>query len=631
MSRVVGVDVGGTFTDVVVLDGESTDGHKVRTTADQSDGVARALSDAGIDEDTTILHGTTAGTNALIEGRGARTALVTTPGFEDLLEIGRQARPSLYDPFVDRPDALCPRELRFGYTGDVEAIGGMVDEAGAEAVAVALIRSYIDPAEELDLADRLSGRVGAPVSVGALISPQFREYERIATTVLNAYLTPELAGYLSSLDMTVGGGRRLAMTSSGGLLPFAVASAQAGRLVLSGPAAGVVAATAVGRAKGHQSIISFDMGGTSTDVCRVAGRAVQTTRHSGAGWVNRVPSLPVRTIGAGGGSLAWVDQGGALRVGPMSAGADPGPAAYGRGGDVATVTDANVVLGRIPADLRLGGSIKMEIGAAIRALAVLGADLSLEIEELAAGVIEVVDTHMERALRAVSIEEGVDPRDSVLVAFGGAGGLHATRLARRLGMRTTLIPPLSGVFSAVGLLLAEPSSDTGRTVMLEEGSDRLRTVAGQISAEANVTFTRDHGTAPTGNEAWADVRYAGQSHELAVPLAGGWVGLRQEFEDLHQARFGFIRTEEPIELVNVRAEATGPAPMTWDEIPPMSAGKGGSGPRRPGDIPVWSREGLQPGQEIEGAAIIVERDSAVWLERGDSLSVHEDGTLEIHS
>ena len=246
--------------------------------------------------------------------------------------------------------------------------------------------------------------------MAALISPQFREYERIATTVLNAYLTPELAGYLSRLDKAVGGGRRLAMTSSGGLLPFAVASAQAGRLVLSGPAAGVVAATALGRAKGHQSIISFDMGGTSTDVCRVAGRAVQTTRHSGAGWVNRVPSMPVRTIGAGGGSLAWVDGGGALRVGPMSAGADPGPAAYGRGGDVATVTDANVVLGRIPADLRLGGSIEMEIGAARRALAVLGAELGLEVEEVAAGVIEVVDTHMERALRAVSVEEGVDPQ-----------------------------------------------------------------------------------------------------------------------------------------------------------------------------------------------------------------------------
>ena len=249
---------------------------------------------------------------------------------------------------------------------------------------------------------------------------------------------------------------------------------------------------------------------------------------------------------------------------------------------MATVTDANVVLGRIPTDLRLGGSIKLEIGAARRALAVLGSDLGLEIDEVAAGVIEVVDTHMERALRAVSVEEGVDPRDSVLVAFGGAGGLHATRLARRLGMRTTLIPPLSGVFSALGLLLAEPSSDAGRTVMLEEGSDRLRTVTGGISEEANATFTRDHGTAPTGNEAWADVRYAGQSHELAVPLADGWDGLRQDFEDLHQARFGFIRTEEPIELVNVRAEATGPAPMTWEEIPPISAGKGNPGPQGPG-------------------------------------------------
>ena len=229
------------------------------------------------------------------------------------------------------------------------------------------------------------------------------------------------------------------------------------------------------------------------------------------------------------------------------------------------------------------------------------------------------------------MEEGVDPRDSVLVAFGGAGGLHATRLAKRLGMRTTLIPPLSGVFSALGLLLAEPGSDAGRTVMLEEGSDRLRTVTGQISDDANATFTRDHGTAPTGNEAWADVRYAGQSHELAVPLTGGWAVLRQEFEDLHQARFGFIRTEEPIELVNVRAEATGPAPMTWGEIPPISVGKESQGPQRPGDIPVWARAGLQPGQEIEGAAIIVERDSAVWLEPGDMLSVHEDGTLEIQT
>ena len=631
MSRVVGVDVGGTFTDVVVLDHESITGRKVRTTADQSDGVANALSDIGIDDATTILHGTTAGTNALIEGRGARTALVTSSGFEDLLEIGRQARPALYDSFVDRPQVLSPRELRFGYDGDIRAIAGLVAEAVPEAVAVGLVRSYLDPSEEMELAERLRDEVDAPVSVAALISPQFREYERIATTVLNAYLTPVLAGYLSRLDSVLEGGRRLVMTSSGGLLPFDVASDYSGRMVLSGPAAGVVAATALGRAKGHESIISFDMGGTSTDVARVYGGVSQTTRHGKSGWVNRVPSIPVRTIGAGGGSLSWIDDGGALRVGPTSAGADPGPAAYGRGGVIATVTDANVVLHRIPADLALGGTVHLDIEAARRAVAVLGADLGLESEEVAAGIIDVVDTQMERAFRAVSVEEGVDPRDSVLVAFGGAGGLHATRLARRLGIKTTLIPPLSGVFAALGLLLARPSSDLGKTVMLEQGSDRLNAVTGGIAADANATFARDHGTRPLGLESWADVRYVGQSHELAVPLVSDWQVLRQDFEAMHQARFGFARTDEPIELVNVRAEATGPSPITWDDIPPISDGPRSYEPTSVGKIPVWAREMLRPGQEVEGTAIIVERDSAVWLEPGDRLSVHPDGTLEIAS
>jgi len=421
------------------------------------------------------------------------------------------------------------------------------------------------------------------------------------------------------------------MTSSGGLLPFDVASDYSGRMVLSGPAAGVVAATALGRAKGYESIISFDMGGTSTDVARVYGDLSQTTRHGKSGWVNRVPSIPVRTIGAGGGSLSWIDDGGALRVGPTSAGADPGPAAYGRGGVVATVTDANVLLHRIPADLALGGTVNLDVEAARRAVAVLGADLDLETEEVAAGIIDVVDTQMERALRAVSVEEGVDPRDSVLVAFGGAGGLHASRLARRLGIKTTLIPPLSGVFAALGLLLARPSSDAGKTVMLEQGSDRLNAVTGGIAADANATFARDHGTRPLGLASWADVRYVGQSHELAVPLVTDWHVLRQDFEAMHQARFGFVRTEEPIELVNVRAEATGPAPITWDDIPPISDGPRSYEPTGAGKIPVWSREMLRPGQEVEGTAIIVERDSAVWLEPGDRLSVHPDGTLEIAS
>jgi N-methylhydantoinase A len=630
VSRVVGVDVGGTFTDVVVLDGESVIGHKVRTTPDQSDGVVRALSDR-VDDVTTVLHGTTAGTNALIEGRGATTALVTTRGFEDLLEIGRQARPSLYDPFADRPVALCPRGLRFGYAGDVEAITELVEQAAPGAVAVALVRSYADPSEEIHLAERLRDMVDVPVSVGALVSPQFREYERIATTVLNAYLTPELAGYLSSLDRRVGGGRRLVMTSSGGLLPFAAASAYAGRLVLSGPAAGVVAATAVGRAKGFDSIISFDMGGTSTDVCRVDENATQVTGHSGAGRVNRVPAIPVRTIGAGGGSLAWVDDGGALRVGPTSAGADPGPAAYGRGGVVATVTDANVVLGRIPADLSLGGSVPLDIGAARRALGLLGANLGMEIDEVAVGIVDVVDTHMERALRAVSVEEGVDPRNSVLVAFGGAGGLHATRLARRLGMNRTLIPPFSGVFSALGLLLASPSSDASRTVMLEEGSTRLAPVTEEILAEASRTYHSDHGSDPSSRRAYAEIRYSGQSHELPVSLVPDWSRLRQEFEDVHQARFGFTRADEGIELVDVRAEAIGPSPITWADLPPIRASAAPSAADREPGVPIYSRVALAPGNEIDGPAVVIERDSAVWLEPGDRMSVHEDGTLDVAS
>jgi N-methylhydantoinase A len=630
VSRVVGVDVGGTFTDVVVLDGESIDGHKVRTTPDQSDGVALALSDR-VDDVTTILHGTTAGTNALIEGRGATTALVTTRGFEDLLEIGRQARPSLYDPFADRPVALSPRSLRLGYAGDIEAIKELVEQAAPEAVAVALVRSYTDPSEEIHLASRLQDMVDVPVSVGALVSPQFREYERIATTVLNAYLTPELAGYLSSLDRRVGGGRRLVMTSSGGLLPFAAASAYAGRLVLSGPAAGVVAATAVGKAKGFESIISFDMGGTSTDVCRVDDSATQMTGHSGAGRVNRVPAIPVRTIGAGGGSLAWVDDGGALRVGPTSAGADPGPAAYGRGGVVATVTDANVVLGRIPADLSLGGSVPLDIGAARRALGLLGADLGIEVDEVAAGIIEVVDTHMERALRAVSVEVGVDPRNSVLVAFGGAGGLHATRLARRLGMTRTLIPPLSGVFSALGLLLASPSSDASRTVMLEEGSTRLAPVTEEILDEAGRSYHTDHGSDPRSRRAWAEVRYAGQSHELPVGLVPDWARLRQAFEDMHRARFGFKRPGEAIELVDVRAEVVGRSPISWADLPPVRASAAPTAANRGPEVPIYSRVALAPGNEIDGPAVVIERDSAVWLEPGDRMSVHEDGTLDVAS
>lgn len=631
MPSTVGVDVGGTFTDIVAFDGETLVGGKVPTTPDQSVGVMNALAHPEIESPSLFLHGTTAGTNALLEERGARVALVTTEGFEDLIEIGRQARPSLYDPFVDRPRPLVPDQLRLGANGEAEEMLKELEALAPEAVAVALVRSYLDPRAELELASLIEDRLGVPVSTGARVSPGFREYERIATTVLNAYLSPEVTGYLQRLGDRLVTPSRLVMTSAGGLLPFERASELAGRLVLSGPAAGVVAAAELARAKGHSSAISFDMGGTSTDVCRITdGEALVGVGKRVAGRVNRVPSLPVNTIGAGGGSIVWLDDGGALRVGPRSAGAVPGPVAYGRGGTAPTVTDANVVLGFLPPDLALAGSVALDAGAAAAALTTLGREVGLALDATALGVIEIVDSHMERAIRGVSVEEGSDPRESALVAFGGAGGLHAARLARRLGMHIVLIPPLSGVFSALGLLLARPRADATRTVFLEEGSERLARMIVEIRDQARSSFAELK--APGKGEAvvHGEVRYVGQSHELAVVADPDWSRLRSSFEQAHRSHFGFDRSGEPIELVDLRAEVTGTASISWGELPRLSADRA---PEQMATTEegraIWHRDHLPAGFGVAGPALIVERDSVILLDPSDRALVHDDGTLEI--
>jgi len=627
----VGVDVGGTFTDVVAFDGETLIGGKVPTTPDQSIGVTEVLADLDIGPETLFFHGTTAGTNALLEERGARVALVTSEGFEDLIEIGRQARPSLYDSFADRPVPLVPARLRIGVDGRPEEILTKLESLEPEAVAVALVRSYRDPGEELELASIIEDRLKVPVSTGARVSPGFREYERIATTVLNAYLSPEVSGYLQRLGARLATRNRLVMTSAGGLLPFEGAAELAGRLVLSGPAAGVVAAAEIAGAKGHRSAISFDMGGTSTDVCRITdGEALVGMGRRVAGRVNRVPSLPVHTIGAGGGSVTWRDDGGALRVGPRSAGALPGPVAYGRGGTVPTVTDANVVLGFLPSDLALAGSVPLNASAASTALTELGRQVGLDLEATARGVIEIVDSHMERAIRAVSVEEGSDPRDAALVAFGGAGGLHASRLARRLGMRTVLIPPLSGVFSALGLLLARPRADATRTVFLEEGSGRLAQLIAEIRDQAWSAFGEMEVGGKGEAVVYGEVRYVGQSHELAVVAGPDWHQVRASFEQAHHTHFGFDRSGEPIELVDLRAEVTGAASLRWADLPrrsvdgiPEPAATTGEGRM------IWHRDHLPAGFETRGPALVVERDSVTLLDPDDRMVVQEDGTLEI--
>lgn len=609
MTSIIGVDVGGTFTDVVTLTDGLLTGRKVPTTPDQSDGVAAAVEG---ETDDIFLHGTTAATNTLLEERGADVALLTDASYEDLIEIGRQDRPSLYDSSLDRPRPLVPRHRRVSDPGLV---------GDAEIVAIALLESYLDGSRERDLAKRVS----LPTVLSSVVSPEFREYERLATTVLSAYLTPSVAKYLTALDRRLAMSTRLVMTSSGGLVPFDEAPELAGRLVLSGPAGGAVAAAAVGIHHGHDSVISFDMGGTSTDVCRIPGGVLSVgTGHRVAGRVNRVPSVPIQTIGAGGGSIAWVDEGGALRVGPRSAGATPGPAVYGYGGEDLTVTDANVLAGNIPANLALGGTVSLDIAAGRGAAERLADAAGLSVDRAISGVLEVVDAHMERALRAVSVEEGADPRDSVLVAFGGAGGLHAGRLARRLGIRRVLVPPHSGVFSALGLLLATPRADFARTVMLDEDSDGLAPSIELVGSSAKERFSSMFGRLPEATTVTADVRYVGQSHELEVAATTDWAELASRFHEAHRDRFGFDRPDEQVELVNVRSVAMGPPPITWADLPTFSK------PSKPiGGDGVWERQSLPPGFETIGPAVIVEDNSATLLEGDDRLTVLEDGSLEI--
>jgi len=627
---ILGVDVGGTFTDLFLWDGSTIRTAKVpTTTSDQSEGVLEGSLELTEHVDA-FLHGTTTATNALLQRDGARTLLVTSPGFEDVIEVGRQDRPSLYDTFADRPEPLVPRAHR---VADLS----LVDPRSFEAVAVSLLHSYEDPTEEQAIAAELT-RVApdVAVSVSSEVVAEFREFERTSTTVLNAYLTPAVAAYLTRLEAEVqasGLADAIAvMRSSGGLISGADAAALPTSILLSGPAGGVVAAAAIGTALGRGHVIAFDMGGTSTDVCRIqGGRPEIFYERAVAGFPCRMPSAAIHTVGAGGGSVAWIDPGGSLRVGPRSAGAEPGPACYGRGGIDATVTDANVVLGRIAGDAALGGRLTIQSGRATEALGSLGTQVGLTAEEAALGVVRVVEEVMAGAIRTVSIEQGSDPRDAWLVAFGGAGGLHATALARSLDMAGVIVPPFGGVFSAAGLLLSPPRVDLSQSILIREGDDPDPAFA-QLSEEALLRL-------PTGGvETLADVRYFGQSHEITVPytVGDGWEILGQRFHDLHRGRNGFDRPGDPIEIVTVRATVTGRAHIAaqdafvWDAV-----GEPAMGTRTvtttfgTTEATVWSRTGLGVGVVVNGPAIIEEREATTWIGSGERAEVTRTGALEV--
>jgi N-methylhydantoinase A len=569
----LGVDVGGTFTDAVLaLDGRIVTAKAPSTPDDQSEGVMAAIAAAleqagrGPDEIERFSHGMTVATNALLEGKGARTALIATEGFTDIVALGRQNRADLYRLCATRPAPLVPDELRFGAgernlpsstllplgREETGLLASQVAGAGVEAVAVVLLHAYARPEHESAIGDALAEAVPeVHVSLSHEVVGTFREYERAATTEVDAALSPLLRRYLRALvDRARDAGipEPSVMQSNGGLIDAAAAAGHAAWTVLSGPAGGAAGAAHLARASGARNALCFDMGGTSCDVCVVDDGAVQE-RSAGeiAGRPLALPMLAVHTVGAGGGSIAWRDAGGALRVGPRSAGADPGPASYGRGGTEPTVTDANVVLGRVR---QLAGGVELDAGAAERAVAGLAGELGLETRECAAGIVRVANAEMVRALRVVTVERGIDPRRYALLAFGGAGPLHAAEIANELGIDTVLCPRASGVLAALGLVISPRRRDVQQTVMQRGDNPPVDGIVAALGARAREALNEPDAELQTTYE----LRYAGQAFEL--PIRCEPARLRDAFEAAHEERYGYRDPDGELELVTVRVTAT---------------------------------------------------------------------------
>jgi N-methylhydantoinase A len=554
----IGVDAGGTFTDFVVLreDG-SLEAFKLRSNPAAPDQVIlEGLERVGAGVDVEVVHGSTVATNALLERKGARTAFITTQGFEDLLEIGRQNRARLYDLTPGPKRLLVPPELCFGVEertlpgGLVETapgklamqkLGKRLREEDVRAVAICFLHSYLRPDNEQLAAGWLQG-LGF-LSISHEVCPEFREYERASTTTLNAYVGPLMQEYLGRLGEALPG-KLWVMQSNGGALAPDEAGRMAVRTLLSGPAGGVTGALETGRASGWSRVLGFDMGGTSTDVSLVDGAPRETTEAMVDGLPVKLPMLEIHTVGAGGGSIARIDSGGLLRVGPESAGARPGPACYGEG-MAPTVTDAHVVLGRIAEDQLAGGSLRIQAERAANAIAPLAQALGRSLEAAAAGILEIANATMVRAIRVVSVERGYDPRDFALVAFGGCGGLHACDIADQLGMSAVLAPPLAGGLSALGMLLADRLRDAARGVLNDSDPEPAF-----LSIEARLQEWN-----PAARlERTADLRYRGQSYELNVPWAGAKAA-REAFEALHRQTYGYAHTGREIEVVTARVRA----------------------------------------------------------------------------
>jgi N-methylhydantoinase A/oxoprolinase/acetone carboxylase beta subunit len=647
----LGIDTGGTFTDLLRLDERGIKVHKVRSTPDDPSqaifsGIAELITQ---DESAEIIHGSTVATNALLERKGARVALITTKGFEDVLKIGRQTRAQLYNFMVEARRPLISEGLTFGIAERTNADGSTLEPLleseiktlidtlhtkTIDSVAVCLLHSYANPIHEERLSSALKD-AGFIVSTSHNILPEYREFERWSTTVVNAYVTPLMARYLTSLENGLNRNSPSIMQSNGGSISAARAKTAAVQTILSGPAAGVVGAHAIGNASGYSRLITFDMGGTSTDVSLI-NEKIGTTMESTVGdFPVRLPVLDIHTVGAGGGSIAYIDSGGSLRVGPRSAGADPGPACYGKGAEL-TVTDANLLLGRLDPEYFLGGRMALDLDRPREVAKQLTKQLGLSVIDLAEGIVRIANTNMENAIRVVSVQRGHDPRDFALLAFGGAGGLHACDIADLLDIKTVLIPEHSGVLSALGMLLADVSKDYSRTILKPTAQITEDELQLQFKPLVDRAISDIHSEGFAENdiviERALDMRYKGQAYEITVPFTSGY---EAEFNRQHQQLYGYSDPLRATEIVHLRVKSIGrtrkptlPSPAANPrKLPTPSSVRATRFARKPVPTPIYHRELLIAGVQGQGPALIVSGQSTTIIPPHFYLAIDGVGTL----
>jgi N-methylhydantoinase A len=666
------VDVGGTFTDVVVLDpatGALTVDKVETTPSEPSRGVLEALVQSGapMDRISYFVHGTTLALNALLTRTGARVAIVTTSGFRDVFLLGRTDREPMYDLTFRKPASLVPRSLvfevpeRLAWDGSVlepvdaaavTEVAGRIAASGAEAVAVCTLHSYANPDHEIEIGRILTDALpGIDITLSHELLRVYREYERTSTAVLDAYVKPIVRGYLDELDAELAargfGGHFLMMRSGGGAMTVAAAKERPVNLVLSGPAGGVVGAAAFAELVGAPNLITLDMGGTSLDAAIIIdGQPTVTTAATFQGLPVSLPTLDINTIGAGGGSIGWVDAGDHLQVGPQSAGADPGPASYGRGGIEPTVTDAALVAGYLGTDTALGGELTLDRDLAERSLRAIADRMGLSTDDVAAGMMRIATTKVVGAVREITVERGHSPNDFAILSFGGAGGIIAADTARELGIPRVIVPPGPGAFSALGMLMADVAHDLARTRitdLADVDAEGLEADYRELEALVEAALEEEgFGPAERSLTRAADIRYQGQEHSVAITLPEGAIDaalvddVREAFGVAHETQYGH-RTKDPVEIVTLRVRGSGMVPRP--RLPRLAAGDGIATPR--GGRPVWRGEGaredyavysrgpLSPGTTLEGPAVIEERTGTTVLHAGDALRVGEHGELDI--